>query len=116
MRQGPQGTTRVVSGKSSLLSSCEGPLGIPFQSEHRHGASSGIEAGTSGFLSSADMDLGDPMEFPQGVRPCLIRRHGPLLPSLGVKGLSGFLSSWPWDLGLYLEVSWGCITSLGVLS
>ena len=29
-------------------------------------SSSGAEAGTSGFLSSADMDLRVPMEFPQG--------------------------------------------------
>ena len=27
---------------------------------------SGVEAGTSGFLSSADMDLGVPLEFPEG--------------------------------------------------
>ena len=26
----------------------------------------GVEAGTSGFLSSADMDLGVPLEFPEG--------------------------------------------------
>ena len=29
-------------------------------------SSSGVEAGTSGFLSSADMDLGVPLEFQQG--------------------------------------------------
>ena len=29
-------------------------------------SSSGAEAGTSGFLSSADMDLRVPMELPQG--------------------------------------------------
>ena len=31
-----------------------------------HRASSLAEAGTSVFLSSADIDLGDPMEFQQG--------------------------------------------------
>ena len=43
-------------------------------------------------------------------------RHGTLPPSSGVKGLSGFLSIWPWDLGLFLEVPWGCQTSLCVLT
>ena len=54
------------SGKSSLHASCEGPLGIPFQALSRLRSSFGVEAGTSGFLSSADMDLGVPLEFPKG--------------------------------------------------
>ena len=56
---------RVALGMSSLHSSCEGPLGIPFQSVQGHRASSQVEARTSGFLSSSDMDLGVPMEFQQ---------------------------------------------------
>ena len=31
-------------------------------------ATSGFEAGTSGFLSSSEMDLGGPMEFDQGTQ------------------------------------------------
>ena len=58
-------TTRVASGKSSLHSSCEGPLGIPLQSVPGHTASSRVEAGTSSFLFSSDMDLRVPMEFQQ---------------------------------------------------
>ena len=42
------------------------PLGIPLQSVPVHRSSSGVEAGTSGLLSSADMDLRVPMEFQQG--------------------------------------------------
>ena len=54
---------RVVSGKSSLYASCERPLRLPLQSVLGHRSSSGVEAGTSGFLLRADMDLGLPMEF-----------------------------------------------------
>ena len=56
---------RVALGMSSLHSSCEGPLGIPFQSVQGHRASSQVVARTSGFLSSSDMDLGVPMKFQQ---------------------------------------------------
>ena len=56
----------VASGKSSLHVNCEGPLGIPLQSLLRPRSSSGVETRTSGFLSSADMDLRVPLEFPQG--------------------------------------------------
>ena len=55
--------TRVASGKSSLHANCEAPLGIPLQSLPGPRSSSETEAGTSGFLSSADMDLGVPTEF-----------------------------------------------------
>ena len=56
----------MASGKSSLHASFEGPLGIPLQSLPAPRFSSVVEAGNSGFLSSADMDLGVPLEFPQG--------------------------------------------------
>ena len=59
--RGPQGPARVASGKSSLHASCEGPLKIPLQSVPGLKSSSEAEAGTSGFLSSADMDLGVPI-------------------------------------------------------
>ena len=57
---------RVASGKSSLRESCEEPLGIPLQSVLSPRSSSGSEATTLGFLSRADMELGDPKAVPQG--------------------------------------------------
>ena len=66
LRWGPQGPAHVASGKSSLHASCEGILEIPLQSLPCLRYSSGAEAGISGFLSSVDMDLGDPVEFQQG--------------------------------------------------
>ena len=63
---GTSGTRWLASGKSSLRASCEGPLGIPLQSLPGPRSSFGIEARTSGFLSSIAMDLGVPLEFPQG--------------------------------------------------
>ena len=58
LRRGPQGLARVASVKSSLYA-CEGIFGIPLQSLPGPRSSSGVEAGTSGFLSSTDRDLGD---------------------------------------------------------
>ena len=57
--------TRVSSGKSSLHVTCERPVGIHLLSLPGPQSSSAVEAGTSGFLSGADMDLGVPLEFPQ---------------------------------------------------
>ena len=51
---------------SSLHARFEGPLRIPLQSMPGLRSSSGVEAGTSGFLSLADMDPGVPLGFPQG--------------------------------------------------
>ena len=59
-------TCSVASEKSTLHTSCEWPLRIPLQSMPGPSSSTGTEAATSGFLSSADMDLGVAMEFPQG--------------------------------------------------
>ena len=66
LRQGPQEMAPVASGKSCLRASYEGPLWIPLQSVPGPRSPSEAEAATSGFLSNADMDLGVPMEFPQG--------------------------------------------------
>ena len=46
----------VLPWKSSVHASCKGPVRIPLQSVPGPRSSSGAEAGTSGFLSSADMD------------------------------------------------------------
>ena len=43
-----------------------GPLGIPFPSMPGPKTLCGVAAGTWGFLSSADMDLGVLLESPQG--------------------------------------------------
>ena len=56
----------MASDNASLQASCEGPLGIPLQSVLSPKASCGVEAGSKGFLSSADMNLGVPLESPQG--------------------------------------------------
>ena len=93
LRPGPQGPARVASGKSSLHVSCEGPLGIPLQSVPDPRSSSGAEAATSDFLFRADMVLGVPMEFPQGVMPRPGWRHASPLSSRAVTVVSGFLSS-----------------------
>ena len=45
LQQGPQGTTPVASGKTSVHASCEGPLGIPLQSVSGPKSSSGAQAG-----------------------------------------------------------------------
>ena len=58
-----QGLALVAGGKSSLHVNCEGSLGIPLQLVPGPRSSTGAETGTSGFLSSADMDLRVPMEF-----------------------------------------------------
>ena len=49
--------SHVVSGKSGILLSCEGSLGIPLELVQGTSASSRFEAGNSGFLSSSDKDL-----------------------------------------------------------
>ena len=64
LRWGPQGPAHVALGQSSLHACYQETLGISLQSvlDPR----SGDEDRTSGFHSSADMDLSVPMEFQQG--------------------------------------------------
>ena len=61
-----QGPVLGTSGRSSLHASRDGPLGISLQSLPGPRSSSGVEAGNSGFLSRADMDLRVPLELSQG--------------------------------------------------
>ena len=106
----------VASEKSSLHSSCEGPLGIPLQSGQgiwphlklrpEPQGSSPVLTWISGFLWS----------FNRKVRPCLVWRHGTLLPSRGFIKVLGFLSSGHRGLGLFLELPRGFHTSFHVLS
>ena len=79
--QGPERASHVVSGKSGILSSCEGPLGIPLELVRATRASSPVEAGNSAFLSSSDSDLRVPMRFPWGIRRRLVLGDGTPLPS-----------------------------------
>ena len=66
LQWGLQGPTCGASARSSLHPNCEGPLGIPLQSLPGLRASSGFEAGTSGFLSRNEMDLSVPLGRPPG--------------------------------------------------
>ena len=66
LRQRSLGLTRGASGRSGLHASPEGPLGIPLQSLLVPRSSSGVEAGTSGYLSRTGMDLRVPRGRPQG--------------------------------------------------
>ena len=65
LRRGPQGPALVASGKASPHASCSGA------SRHSPPVDSGAKtlfglgAGTGGFFSSADMDLGVLLESPQ---------------------------------------------------
>jgi len=88
-----QGVSHVISGKSDILSSCEGPLGSPLELMQGNSVSSRVEAGNSAFLSSSDMDPGFLWTFHWAVRRRLVLRHKTLLSSRGVKGVSGRLSS-----------------------
>ena len=69
LRRGPQGPALVATGKASPQASCSGasrgPLGFPLPSMLGPKTLCGVSAGTCGFLSSADMDLGVFLESPQ---------------------------------------------------
>ena len=62
LRLGPQAAL-VASEKSGLYSSCEGHVGIPFESLPAHRALSRVQSVDSGFLTSVDRDLGLPIKL-----------------------------------------------------
>ena len=103
----PEGASHVVSGKSGILSSDEGPLGIPLKLVQVNRASSRVEAGNSALTGIS----GSLWRFPWGVRRRLVLEHGTLLPSRGEAGNSGFLSSSERYLGVPMEISLGSQTS-----
>ena len=126
--RGPEGASHIVSGKSGILSSCEGPLGIPLELVQATRASSPVEAGNSGFLSSSDRDLRVPMEIPlgsqmsscvwpwncaslsrwkRGVRLPVELRLGSGAISRGSTGLSGLPSCRELILGVKFQSSQG---------
>ena len=97
--RGLQGPAHVASGKSSLLASCEGPLGIPLQSVPGPRSSSGTEATTSvlsvqppssKLLTWISMFL---WSSHRGVSTHQQWRLASLLSSPAVTVVSGFLSS-----------------------
>ena len=77
--------------------SCERPTGIPLQSLPGPRSSSGVEAGTSGFLSSADMDFGVPLEFQQWSQS-----------SSGSDMVSDMQVRFPLELSKYCQVPGSC--------
>ena len=122
--RGPEGASNLDSGKSGLLWSFEGPLGIPLELVQGTRASYRGEARNSGFLSSSDMDLRVPMEIPlqsqtsscieawdcpslsrskMGVRPPVELRSGSGPICRGATGLSVLLSCWELILGFAFE-------------
>ena len=76
LQQGTKRTSRVASGKSSLLLSCEWKHGIALEVLQKNLFSSHIEGGISWFfsscsgkivfLSSCNRDLREPLKLPQG--------------------------------------------------
>ena len=66
LRRGPQGPALVASGKACPHGVAWWPLGIPLQLMLWPKTLCGVGAGTSGFLSSPDMDLGLLLEALQG--------------------------------------------------
>ena len=80
------------------------PLGIPLPSMRGPKILCGVGAGTGGFLSSVDMDLGVLLESPQGVSPLLEWGHARALSYRAVAAVSRFPSRVSRDQGLSLEV------------
>ena len=117
LRRGPQGPACGASGRSSVHASHEGPLGIPLQSLPGLRSSSGVEAGISGFLSSANMNLevtlGCPQTF-QGHVSCGVMQVCSPLES--EKQCQTPCRLHHRDRWLSLEASQGCHTCHRVLS
>ena len=122
LRWGPQGPAHVALGQSSLHACYQETLGISLQSvlDPR----SGDEDRTSGFHSSADMDLSVPMELQRGPKgPARVASGksslhascegplripfqlvpGPRSSSGAQSGSSGFLSSADMAFGVPME-------------
>ena len=68
-------------------------LGIPIPSKSGPKTLFGVRAGTSGFISSADMDLGVLLSFPRGVSPRLKWGPARVLSSRAVAAVSRWLKT-----------------------
>ena len=79
--RGPEGASNLDSGKSGLLWSFEGPLGIPLELVQGTRASYRGEARNSGFLSSSDREFRVPTAWLTSLsviisRPIYVRVDG----------------------------------------
>ena len=103
VKMSTSGTHSWGSRRFSLQASREGPFRLPLQSLLEPRSSSGVEAGTSGFLCRADMHLRVSLGPPLGsqdsscVEPCkfipLSSLKRSVRPPVGLTlGISGFLS------------------------
>ena len=79
------------------------PFGISLPSMPGPKTLCGVGAGTSGFLSSADMDLGVLLESPQGSQSSSRGGHARVLSSRAIAVVSRFPSRGSRDLWLSLE-------------
>ena len=89
----PERASHVVSGKSGILLSCEGPLGIPLelvQATTLHLELRRYTQGSSPALTGISRSL---WRFHWGVRCLFLLGHGTPLPARIGKGVSGHLSS-----------------------
>ena len=80
-----------------------GPLGIPLSSMPGPKTLCGVGAGTTGFLSSADMDLGVLLESPWRVSPHLESGHARALSFRAVAAVAIFPSRGSRDQWLSIE-------------
>ena len=85
-----------------------GPLRTPLGLAKWKRASSGVEAGTSGFLSISDSDRKVPAELGQESQASSCLRNGTPLASRVVQGVSGPLLSCLWNLRVLGEDVHGC--------
>ena len=90
-------------GRPVPLRVARGPLGIPLPSMLGPKTLCGVSAGTSGFLSSADMELGELLESPRGVSPHVKWGHARAISSRAEAAVSLFPSRGSRDLWLSLE-------------
>ena len=92
MPRGPQGTSRVASGKSSLLLSCQGERGIALESLQGTQDSSCIVGGISWCFSSCGGNIGVHPELQLALRePFMVPQESQASFPV-VMGTSGFLS------------------------
>ena len=88
-----------------LISICDGELGVPLESQQGNRASSPVEVGKSGFLSSFSGKLRFPLELSWGKLVVHLElQQGSQASSQVVRGNSGFISSCSRGLGFPLKL------------
>ena len=91
--RGRDGASHVVSWKSGILLSFQGPLGIPLELVQGLGPHLELRQETQGSSPALTGNSGFLWRFYCGVRRHLMLWHGTPLPSRGGKGVSGLLWS-----------------------